>query len=98
VHAERITKEGTPGYIDAAGEGTLQLTLFNEGEVLVKQLKAGKQVRVAPAGVDRQPTAEPIKAQVKSAKMQGRQCLVELTTDAATTAFKPTELVRVWVD
>jgi hypothetical protein len=98
VHTQRISKEGAPGYIDAAGEGLLKLTLFNEGEVIVKQLKAGKSVRIAPAGVDRQPTAEPINAQVKSAKMQGRQCLVELTVDAATTGFKPTELARVWVD
>jgi hypothetical protein len=98
VHTERITKEGAPGYVDAADAGTLKLTLFNEGEVFVKQLKAGKAVRIAPAGVDRKPTAGPIKAQVKSAKMQGRQCLVELTVDSATTAFKPTELVRLWVD
>lgn len=98
VHAERITKAGAPGYIDAAGEGTLKLTLFNEGEVIVKQLKAGKQVRIAPAGIDRQPTAEPIVAKVTSSKMQGRQCLVELTVEAATTSFKPTKLVRLWVD
>lgn len=98
VHTQRISKEGAPGYIDAANEGSLKLTLFHEGEVIVKQLKAGKQVRIAPAGIDRQPTAEPIAANVKSSKMQGRQCLVELTTDVATTAFKPTELVRLWVD
>jgi hypothetical protein len=98
VHTDRIVKEGAPGYIDAASEGSLKLTLFNEGEVIVKQLKPGKSVRIAPAGVDRQPTAEPIAAKVTSAKMQGRQCLVELTVDAATTGFKPTELVRVWAD
>ncbi|WP_425618282.1 hypothetical protein NA78x_001985 [Anatilimnocola sp. NA78] len=97
VHAERIAEQGAPGYIDGAGEGKLTLTLFHEGEVQVKQLKAGKNVRVAPAGVDRKPTAESIVAQVKSTKMLGRQCLVELTTSADTEKFKPAELARLWV-
>ncbi|QDU25532.1 hypothetical protein ETAA8_06010 [Anatilimnocola aggregata] len=96
VHAERIAEQGAPGYVDAVADGNLSLTLFNEGELQVKQIKAGKNVRIAPAGVDRKPTAEPITAQVKSVKMMGRQCKVELTVTSPTDKFKPTELARVW--
>lgn len=97
VHTERISKEGAPGFIDSVAAGGLTLTLFNEGEIHVKALKAGKHVRVAPAGVDRKPTAAAITATVKSAKMMGRQCIAELTTEAETANFNPTELVRLWV-
>jgi len=96
VHAERIAEQGAPGYVEEAAEGKLILTVFNEGELQVKQFKAGKSVRIAPAGVDRKPSAEPIVAQVKSAKMMGRQCKLELTTSASIEKFKPTELARVW--
>ncbi|HSI61653.1 MAG TPA: hypothetical protein VLE43_01005 [Candidatus Saccharimonadia bacterium] len=64
VHAARIKEEGAPGYVDEASGTTLKLTLFNEGGDVAKQLKAGKPVRVAPAGVDRKPTAKAISATV----------------------------------
>lgn len=98
VHNARIAKEGAPGYIDEAAEGRLALTLFHEGEVQVKQLKAGKAVRVAPAGVDRKPSAEPVAATLKSVKMEGRQCKVTLETAAPVDKFTPTGLVRVWAE
>ncbi|WP_254508319.1 hypothetical protein [Anatilimnocola floriformis] len=98
VHTERIQKEGAPGYIDAVEKDALTLTLFNEGEVQAKQLNTGKQVRLAPAGVDKKPTAEPIAATVKSVKQMGRLWKVELTTTAATSTFKPTEVARLWVE
>ena len=97
IHAERITEQGAPGYVDEVTAEHVKLTLFNEGEVHVKQLKVGKSVRLAPAGIDRRPTAAPIAALVKSVKMLGRQCLVELTTTASTKEFTPKELARVWV-
>lgn len=96
VHAARIVKQGAPGYVDEASGELLNLTLFHEGEEQVKQLKAGTTVRVAPAGVDRNPTAEPLTATVRSAKMMGRQCKVTLALEAATEKFRPTGLVRLW--
>jgi hypothetical protein len=96
VHAKRIAEQGAPGYVDEATADGLKLTLFNEGEVHIKQLKAGKRVRLAPAGIDRAPSSEPITATVKSMKIQGRQCLLEVST-ADTKAFKPTQLARIWM-
>ena len=96
VHNERIKQDGAAGYVDTADKDAISLTLFHDGEYQFKQLKPGKEVRVAPAGVDKKPTAEPITATVKSTKMVGRSCKVELTTTAATAGFKPTELLRLW--
>ena len=98
VHAARIKEEGAPGYVDEASGTTLKLTLFNEGGDVAKQLKAGKPVRVAPAGVDRKPTAKAISATVTEAKMNGRQQAVTLTLGdgAAASAFQPTGLFRLW--
>jgi len=98
VHAARITEQGAPGYVDEVTNEALRLTLFNEGEEHVKPLKVGKSVRVAPAGVDRQPTAEPISGQVTSVKMAGRQCLVTLRITSPATKFEVTGLARLWVD
>lgn len=98
LHADRIRKEGAPGYIDEAEGDMLTLTLFNEGAEQVKQLKADKPVRVAPAGMDRKPTAEPIRGTVKSVKMMGRQCKVVIQLSAPAKDFKPTGLARVWVE
>ena len=92
-----FSEQGAPGYIDEAKAGQLSLTLFHEGEVQVKQLKAGKLVRVAPAGRDREPTAEPIEGKVSSVKMAGRQCLLTLDVTASTEKFHATGLARVWV-
>lgn len=97
VHLRRMTEEGLPGYVDQAGEGSIELTLFHEGEDFTRQLKAGHKVRLAPAGVDRKPTAQPIPGTISTAKMTGKNCKVTLTVNGPTTAFKPTELARVWV-
>lgn len=98
VHAARITEQGAPGYVDEATNDTLRLTLFHEGEEHVKPLKVGKSVRVAPAGVDRRPTSEPIAGKVTAVKMAGRQCLVTLSVNASATKFEVTGLARLWVD
>lgn len=97
VHEARITEEGAPGYVDEANGTSLSLTLFNEGEVQVKQLKAGKAVRVAPAGVDRRPAAEAVEAIVESAKTDGRLCRLTIKLSRPVSGFEPAGLARVWV-
>lgn len=96
VHAGRIAEQGAPGYVDEVLADQLKLTLFHEGEEQVKRLKVGKVVRVAPAGVDRRSTAEPISGKVTALKMVGRQCLVTVSVESATTKFEPTGLARLW--
>lgn len=97
VHATRIAKEGAPGYVDESNGNELKLTLFNEGGDVVKQLKAGKSVRVAPAGVDRKPTATPLMGKVTAATTKGRECKITLTLSAAEAKFQPTGLARLWI-
>ena len=98
VHAARIAEQGAPGYIDEVAGKELSLTLFHEGEEQVKRLKAGGVVQVAPAGVDRTTSAEPVKAKVSSIKMQGRLCKVTLVLDSESAGFQPTKLARVWAE
>jgi hypothetical protein len=97
IHNERIAEQGAPGYIDAAKDESLELTLFHEGEVQVKQLKPGKTVHVAPASVDKRPQGERVAGTVVAMKMQGRQCKVTLTLAGSSEPFEPTKLVRLWV-
>lgn len=59
VHAKRMLTEGLPGYVHESQGSQLTLTLFNEGDELIKQLKLGGSIKAAPAGVDRKPTAPP---------------------------------------
>ena len=97
VHAQRILAEGAPGSVDETSGTELRLTLFNEGSDIAKQLKAGKTVRVAPAGVDRKPTTAPLTATVTTALTKGRECKVTLTLSAAEAKFQPTGLARLWL-
>ncbi len=53
IHRGRLLKEGLPGYVDAVSAEEIQVTLFQEGRDLAKDLKKGKAVSIAPAGVDR---------------------------------------------
>ena len=96
AHAKRMMAEGLPGYSDKQEGSGLDVTLFQEGNEISKTLKAGQKVKVAPAGVDRKPTAEPISATVTSAKMQGNLCKVSLTLEGSA-AFPAGTLARVWV-
>ncbi len=96
-HAQRITKEGAPGYVDEASGKELRLTLFNEGSDIAKQLKPGKAIRVAPAGVDRKPLTAPLTGTVTVAVTKGRECKVTLTLSAAETKFQPAGLARLWL-
>lgn len=97
VHAARILKEGTPGYVDESNGKELKLTLFNEGGDVAKQLKVGKSVRVAPAGVDRKPTATPLMGKVNAVSIKGRESKVTLTLSAEEAKFQPTGLARLWL-
>jgi hypothetical protein len=97
VHAARIGKEGAPGYVDEAKGTELRLTLFNEGGDIAKQLKVGKAIRVAPAGVDRKPTTAPLTGLVSAVVTKGRDCKVTLTLSAAEAKFQPTGLARLWL-
>jgi len=96
AHAKRMTEEGLPGYVDVNADKELRMTLFQEAGELAKLLKAGQKVRVAPAGVDRKPTSEPVVATVSEAKMAGNLCKLTLALDAPSDAFKVKELGRVW--
>ncbi|MBI3876526.1 MAG: hypothetical protein HY300_11350, partial [Verrucomicrobia bacterium] len=97
VHAARIKAEGAPGYVDETNGKELRLTLFNEGSDITKQLKAGKAIRVAPAGVDRKPVTAPLTGTVTTVVTKGRECKVTLTLSAAEAKFQPTGLARLWI-
>lgn len=97
VHAARIVKEGAPGYVDEVGGKELKLTLFNEGTDVAKQLKAGKVIRVAPAGVNRQPTLPSLNGTVKTTVTRGRETKVTLELSRVEPQFQPTGLARLWL-
>jgi hypothetical protein len=96
VHAQRMTEEGLPGYVDALETKSLKLTLFQEAGEQSRKLKSGQKVKVAPAGVDRKPTAAPLTATVAEAKMDRNLARLTVTLDAEAPDFKPAGLARVW--
>jgi len=98
VHAARIREEGAPGFIDESKENAISLTLFAEGDEQVKQLKVGKAVRVAPAGVNKKPSGEPVKGTVTAVKMAGQLCKVTVQLADGGAKFTPTNLARLWVE
>lgn len=98
VHAKRMQEEGAPGYVDVFVEQDLRVTLFNEGSDVMKQLKPGTAVRIAPAGVDRKPTAPAINGTVASMKMEGKQGKAQIMVrPSAETKLEPTGLFRLWI-
>ena len=97
AHAKRIREAGAPGYVDASSGTQLTLTLFNEGEGQIKRLKQGTTVQVAPAGVDRKPTAAPITGKVITLGKNGRQVQVSLELTASGEKFQPSVIARLWV-
>lgn len=97
VHAARIHEEGAPGYVDASSGTQLTLTLFNEGEEQIKRLRQGGAVQVAPAGVDRKPTAAPVTGQVTSIGKNGRQAQVAVELTVSGEKFQPAGVARLWV-
>jgi len=96
AHAARIAREGAPGYVDTANGTTLEMTLFQESGEVSHALKPGEKVKVAPAGVDRKPTADPVTGSVASCKMAGNLGKVTITLDAPATGFTVGEVARLW--
>lgn len=97
VHAKRILDEGAPGYVDEASGTKIVITLFNEGEGQIKRLKQGVAIRIAPAGVDRKPSAELVSGKVTAIGKNGRQTQVTLELFASGEKFQPAGLARLWV-
>lgn len=96
IHNARMLKEGLPGYVDAAEGGQLKLTLFQEGLDQASTLKKGSLVKLAPAGVDRNPTKPAVAATIVSATKAGKLCKV-VATISTTSDFQPGQLARLWV-
>ncbi len=96
VNVARLKEQGIPGYVDEVNGPSVSLTLFDEALEQNKELKAGQMVSVAPAGVDRNPTATAVSATISSAKMAGRLCKVTLTLTSIGIVFEPTKLARLW--
>jgi hypothetical protein len=98
VHAGRMHDEGLPGYCDTAADGKVTITLFRQGDEWAKKLKPKMTARLAPAGVDRKPSANPIDVTIVEAKMQGSLGKVTLeTTQPLPAELKPTAVVRLFV-
>jgi len=98
VHAARMRDEGLTAFADAIDGRTVELTTFIESGDFVRNLRPGMAARLAPAGIDRRPAAEPLVARVVAARMQGKLGKVTLETAATPPAgLRPTSLVRVWV-
>jgi hypothetical protein len=97
VHAQRMAEQGAPGYVDVLDGTKLDLTIFQEGGEYVKSLKLGSPVEVAPAGVDRKPTASRIAGKVAAIKPVGKITNLSITLDAPSTALPAGKVARVWV-
>jgi hypothetical protein len=97
VHRERMAAEGLPGYVDARDGKDVRLTLFQETRESARTLKAGQKVALAPAGVDRRPTAAPAPGMVTASKPVGALYQVTITLDTATGAdLSPASLIRLF--
>jgi hypothetical protein len=96
AHHQRMMAEGLPGYVDSVAGAALELTLFQEGNEIARTLAPGQTIRIAPAGIDRRPTCEPLTGHITSAKMAGNLCKVTVTLDAPTEVFPTGKVVRLW--
>jgi len=94
VHAKRLEEEGMAGYVDTSADGAVQVTLFRESKLARATLKAGNAVRIAPAGIDRKPTAAPIAGTVAAIAGDAVTITVPASSNAA---FHPTALARMWI-
>ena len=97
LHARRLAVEGAPGYVDTIDGPAMQLTLFQEGGDIAHTLKPGLKVRVAPAGIDRKPTAAPVEATVTEAKMAGNLGKTTLTLASPAASFHTGMVARLWL-
>jgi hypothetical protein len=97
VHSKRMAEQGAPGYVDKTADKDLQLTMFREGDEAWKTLKAGQKVKIAPAGVDREPNGATVTATVATAQTVGGLGKVGLTLDGPASGFAVAGLARMWV-
>jgi hypothetical protein len=96
VHLKRMADEGVPGYVDSSAAKEIALTLFQESGELARKWKAGEKIRVAPAGVDRKPSAAPVSGSIAAIKPAGNLTKITLTLDEEAKAFRAGELARIW--
>jgi hypothetical protein len=98
LHAERIRKEGAPGYLDSISSESLGLTLFQDGEALLTSLKPGAKVRLASAGLDRKPTSEAVPAELLTLQRKGKTFLATVKPVAEMKGLQTTALMRMWIE
>jgi len=96
VHSKRLAELGWIGYVDTNNATEVQLTLFQEGKEWAKEMKAGRKIEIAPAGVDRVP-GKPVEGTLKAAKPQGNLTVVTITLAKPTEELKVMGLARVWL-
>ncbi len=97
LHAQTMATDGLPGYVDLIETDRLELTLFQEANVLAETLKPGQAIRVAAAGVNRKATGPPIQGVVASCERSGKLHKLTLKTNAKPQGFEVTGLARVWL-
>ena len=96
IHQKKMTVEGLPGYVDVVTDNSLELTLFQEASVLAEDLKPGRKIRAAAAGVNRKSKGNPIEAELVSCNRIGKIYKVALKTKTRPEDFEVTGLARVW--
>ena len=94
LHAKRMRVEGLPAYVNRFADNELRITLFLEAREQTAKLKAGQKIRVAPAGVDRVPTAPPVSGTISAVKAND----ATITVAPGASVFVPTGLARLWID
>lgn len=92
---KRLNADGAPGYVDAINGQKAELTTFWESGDTVRKLKQGDAVKIAPAGVDRKPTAAPVAATVDTIQPAGPLTKLTLTVPEPT-ALRVKEVARLW--
>lgn len=98
VHRKRMLDEGFPGYADTVEGNKVTVTLFLSARDYAKEIKKGMTGRLAPTGVDRKPTAEPIDVTVTEAGMKGS--LAKVTVECShppQKGLEPTAVIRLWL-
>jgi hypothetical protein len=104
IHTERLVREGLLAYVDEIEKETVKLTLFRGGAAVAETLLSVKKgvtqpIRIAPAGVNVKPTADPITAEfVSCQRASGAVFKLVLKTNSNTGKFQVGELARVWVE
>jgi hypothetical protein len=96
LQTERLKTEGLPGYVDSSDTADLEMTLFREGSEFAQKLVTGTKVQLAPAGIDRKPSAPSIEGIIVAAKMLGNLCKVKVKVDGDTGTFVVGEVARLW--